>query len=218
MITLLSLFLHPVLCQPYYSDTIQGVDVSTYQGDIDFPTLKKNGITYVFIKATQGITYKDPRYGTNSFEARKAGLIMGAYHYYMTDDAPLPQAKNFIATSGLKSGDLPPVVDIEALAKKSKPQLTKNLQLFLNALEKNYGVKPIVYSGEYFANQHLTSFGAYPLWLAEYGASSPTVPKGWTKWTFWQYSQSAKVPGVQGDVDADRFNGDRQALNALLIP
>lgn len=201
------------------ASSITGIDVSSHQGDVDWAQVKASGQTFAFAKATQGNTYVDPMGQDNLTAARAAGLIVGAYHYYMTDDEPQSQFDNFSANATLLSGDLPPVVDIEAMAQNSLPDLQKNLQSFLEMLEKRYGVKPIIYSGENFANGNLTGFGAYPLWIAEYETSQPpAVPSGWTSWTFWQYSQSGSVAGVTGDVDLDRFNGDMSALKALLIP
>ena len=197
---------------------IMGLDVSKYQGQIDFAAVAGAGYRYVLVKATQGVDYIDPNFKTNYQQAKAAGLLVGAYHYYMTDDEPEPQFQNFSGNAGLLSGDLPPVVDIEALAKNSLPDLAQNLQQFLEQLEQHHGVKPIIYTGENFANQYLNGLGAYPLWLAEYGVDSPTLPHGWQTWTFWQYSQSTTVAGIEGKVDGDRFNGDEAALKALLIP
>ena len=200
------------------TDALTGVDISSYQGTVDFTAVKAAGATYLFAKATQGNTYADPDYPKNYAGARAAGLVVGAYHYFMTDDEPDSQFNNFTSVVTLTSGDLPPVVDIEALADNSLPNLTENLQQFLDSLEKHYGVKPIIYSGESFANEDLTGFGSYPLWLAEYGVSQPTLPNGWTAWTFWQWSQSGTIAGIDGAVDMDRFYGTEADLKKLLLP
>lgn len=198
-------------------NSIHGIDISSYQGDIDFAKVKKAGITFVIIKATQGNTYRDPRFKNNVIEAKNAGLVVGAYHYYMTDDDPVSQFANFSSQAILTKGDLPPAVDIEAMAWHSKPHLHVKLQTFLNELERHYGVKPILYSGLYFANKNLSGFADYPLWLAQYEVEKPTIPKGWKTWHFWQWSQFAKIDGIQGSVDVDRFNGDEAAFQTLLI-
>lgn len=197
---------------------VRGVDVSKYQGTVDFGKLKAAGMAYVFVKATEGITGVDPDYARNVAAARAAGLVVGSYHFYETNDDPSAQFGNVRQHADVKPGDLPPVVDIEVLAGNSRPDLADDLKSFLAQMEQAYGARPILYSGVSFANEYLTGFGTYPLWVAEYtSASAPKVPTGWTAWTFWQYSQSGTVAGVQGAVDLDRFNGTVAQLDALRI-
>jgi lysozyme len=96
--------------------------------------------------------------------------------------------------------------------------MSTQLRDFLGLIEGRYGVKPILYSGLSFAAAQLQGFGDYPLWLAEYtSAPMPRIPGGWKTWTFWQYSQDGRIDGVDGAVDLDRFNGDLNALKALLV-
>lgn len=195
-----------------------GVDLSKWQGDVDFARIKAAGMAYVFVKVSQGATGVDPQYARNIAGARAAGLIAGSYHFYTTDHDADAQFANLSAHLDLKAGDLPPVVDIEVLAQNSLPDLPAQLKRFLDAIESKYAVKPILYSGLSFAAQHLSGFGDYPLWLAEYtSAPAPRLPAGWSHWTFWQYSQSGSVAGVNGAVDLDRFNGDLDALRALCV-
>jgi lysozyme len=197
---------------------VQGVDVSKWQGTIDFAKIKAAGMSYVFVKATEGITGVDPDYARNIAAARAAGLVAGSYHFYETNDDPSAQFGNFRQHADVKPGDLPPVVDIEVLAQGSRPDWAGDLKSFLAQMEQAYGARPILYSGVSFANEYLAGFGDYPLWVAEYtSASTPKVPTGWTTWTFWQYSQSGSVAGVDGAVDMDRFNGTAAQFNALRI-
>lgn len=196
---------------------LTGIDISKYQGKIDFEKVKAAGIQYVFVRATEGITYQDAFFKQNFKEAREAGLIIGAYHFYETDDDPVSQLKNFTSLVTLQSGDLPPVVDIEKLHDNDKKDLTSNIQTYLDGLEQHYKTKPIIYSGKNFANKYITSFSDYPLWLAEYQSLYPTLPQGWDKWTFWQYSQTGKVDGVNTDVDINRYNGAESSFKEILI-
>lgn len=197
---------------------INGIDLSKWQGEVDFAQIKQAGNAYVFIKATQGATGADPNYARNIGEARAAGLAAGSYHFYMTDDTAEVQFAQFAKTASIRSGDLPPVVDIEALSSNSLPDLAAEVVRFLTLLEKQYGAKPIIYSGKNFANDYLKGFADYPLWLAEYNnGQAPQLPLDWSAWTFWQYSQGGSVAGVAGQVDLDRFNGDRDRFQALLI-
>ncbi len=199
-------------------EAITGVDVSKWQGVVDFAKIKAAGNRYVFVKVTQGATGVDPDYARNVAGARAAGLSAGSYHFYSTDHDAASQFANLSAHLDLKPGDLPPVVDIEVFAQNSLPNLTAQLKAFLGSIETKYGVKPILYSGLSFAAQNLSGFGDYPLWLAEYNdAPAPRMPTGWTHWTFWQFSQSGHVAGVNGAVDLDRFNGSEDQFKALLI-
>ncbi len=196
---------------------IVGIDISKYQGAVDFNSVKAAGIRYVFIRATEGNTYQDPNFKSNISSARAAALTVSAYHFYETNDAPETQLENFTKLVSLERGDLPPVIDIEKLHNQDQSNLAENLKVFLNGLESHYGVKPIIYSGKKFANEYLTELGEYALWLAEYNVEEPSVPSGWDDWTFWQWSQSSTVKGIEGAVDADRFNGDESRFQSLLI-
>ena len=196
---------------------LTGIDVSKYQGEIDFDKVKAAGIRYVFVRATEGITYQDAFFKQNLDEAREAGLVIGAYHFYETDDDPVSQLNNFTSLVTLQAGDLPPVVDIEKLHDNDQVDLTENIQTYLDGLEQHYKTKPIIYSGKNFANKYITTFSDYPLWLAEYQSLYPTLPQGWNKWTFWQYSQTGKIDGINGDVDINRFNGQENSFKKMLI-
>jgi lysozyme len=201
------------------SAVLGGVDLSKWQGaTVDFSQIKSAGMHYVFVKATQGATGVDPDYKRNVTSAREAGLLVGSYHFYMTNDTPEAQFANLSRHLSLQPGDLPPVVDIEVLSRNSLPDTAANLKRFLSLIESRYGIKPIIYSGEYFANQYLSGFSQYPLWLAEYVANkAPQMPLDWKQWTFWQYTQQGKVAGVAGPVDLSRFNGSLEQLNGLRV-
>jgi lysozyme len=198
---------------------VNGVDLSKYQGAVvDFAKIKGAGKSFAFIRASQGNTYADPDYNRNIQNARAAGLATGSYHFYMTDDKPDDQFANFSKHVSLQPGDLPPVVDIEKLSKNSFPNTIVELKIFLNLMEKKYGVKPIIYSGESFANEDLKGLSDYPLWLAEYNKDkTPKLPLDWKHWTFWQYTKNGTVAGIEGNALLDRFNGTQQQFQALLI-
>lgn len=197
---------------------VSGVDLSKWQGTVDFEKIKGTGKSYVFIRASLGNTYADPDYDRNIQNARAAGLATGSYHFYMTDDKPDDQFANFSKHVSLQPGDMPPVVDIEKLNKNSLPNTTVELKIFLNLMEKKYEVKPIIYSGESFANKDLKGLSEYPLWLAEYNKNKiPQLPLDWKHWAFWQYTQNGTVAGVEGKIDLNRFNGTQQQFQALLI-
>lgn len=197
---------------------INGVDLSRWQGSVDFVKIKGAGKSYVFIKTTQGSQDVDPDYSRNIMNARAAGMVAGSYHFYMTDDKPDAQFANFSKHVSLQAGDLPPVVDIEVLSRNSLPNTAAELKTFLSLLQNKYGVKPILYSGESFANEYLNGFAAYPLWLAEYNKDKiPQLPLDWKQWTFWQHTQNGRVAGVEGNVDLNRFNGTQAQFRNLLL-
>ncbi|HZW24118.1 MAG TPA: GH25 family lysozyme [Gallionella sp.] len=198
---------------------IRGADVSNWQGKgVDFASLKSAGVSFVFVKATQGATGVDADYASDVRKAQAAGLATGSYHFYMTDDTPEAQFRNFSRCISMQAGDLPPVVDIEVLSKNSRPELAADLKRFLDMIERHYRVKPIIYSGESFANEYLKGFSDYPLWLAEYSdRPAPVLPLDWKTWTFWQHTQSGRVNGIPGEADLNRFNGNAQSLEKLLV-
>jgi lysozyme len=199
------------------SDPVAGIDVSDHQGSVDWNAVKQAGKFFAFIKATDGITWTDPDFATNWSGAKAAGLLRGAYHFYETNDDPTAQAENFLNAVQLEAGDLPPVVDIEKLhSGGSVSQVVKDLQTWLDVVEKATGRMPIIYTDRSFwASLGTSAFGLYPLWIAEYGVQSPSLPAGWASWTFWQFSESGTVAGVSGSVDLDVFNGSIAELKAL---
>lgn len=202
---------------------VHGIDVSKYQGTIDWKrvsSMRSNNteITFVFIKATEGITRQDARFKYNWKEAGKNNFVKGAYHFfYPSRDASL-QAINFINTVKLNPGDLPPVIDIELSNGKPTAEIQKKLQVMLDKLEKHYKVKPIIYTGIHFYNKHLIDkFNDYPLWIAGYFDHDRFHNKFETPWIFWQHSEKGKVDGIRGNVDFNVFVGNKAKLKNLVI-
>lgn len=196
-----------------------GIDVSHFQGTVDWQKVRQAGIAFAIAKATQGDGYEDPMFRVNWPAMKAAGLIRGAYDFYDVADDPATQAREFISRVSLEAGDLPPVVDIETMngAADTIAGLAADLRTYLDLLSAHYGVKPIIYTGPGFWNAHVNeSFGDFPLWVAVY-ADAIELPHGWSTWTIWQHSQTGTIEGVDGAVDLDRFNGDREALEALTL-
>jgi lysozyme len=197
---------------------IEGIDVSHLQGTVDWTQVRQAGKSFAFLKVTDGITWTDPQFAINWSGTLAAGLLRGAYHYYETNDDPTSQAENFLNAVHLAPGDLPPVVDIEALKTGSTAsQVVADLQTWLDVIKKGTGRVPMIYTNNSFWSTLDTSaFGHYPLWIAEYGVASPRLPAGWASWTFWQSSESGSVAGVTGTVDLDVFSGTLAELGALV--
>jgi len=196
--------------------SVHGIDVSTYQGRIDWPEVARQQVRFAFIKASEGATLRDPRFGRNWREARAAGILSGAYHYFQPNRDGGDQARLFIATVPLRPGDLPPVLDVEAPRFHDVAELRRELHQWLDAVEAHYQVRPILYSNYAFYQHYLAGhFDDYPLWLAHYEVERPALPP--SRWIIWQHSDEAYVPGIRGTVDLKVFEGSYQALLALRV-
>ena len=192
-----------------------GFDVSEYQGEINWEQTyhieEAFELSYVFIRATAGENRIDSRFEENWKGAKARQLIRGAYHYYRPNENSIEQATNFINNVTLQKGDLPPVLDIEKLPKtQSVARLKIGLRNWLSAVEKHYGVKPIIYSGESYYKDFLKEeFSEYPLWIANYNFWRNDLE---SDWQFWQFTEKAKIEGIDAMVDLNIFNGDKNDL------
>lgn len=205
-----------------YADRPQGIDVSHHNGSIDWKKVKASGVEFVFIKASEGGTYQDPTFKRNWQAAKAAGLLRGAYHFFRPGVSVAKQVANFTAAVGnLEPGDLPPVLDVEnpVLWEGLSPKTSADMSIaWMDAVEKQVGLKPIVYAGFYFIRDTLgadSRLAAYPLWLAQYRKNDPNVPKPYSTWTFWQYTESGRCDGITGNVDRNYFNGSSADLQKL---
>ena len=194
------------------------MDVSHYQGAIDWDALAADGHDFAFIKATEGKDLKDKAFFANWTLAGKTGIRRGAYHFFRPEVAPEDQARNFFTSVDLAPGDLPPVIDVEDRGRLSPFQLSENVKQIGKMLELRYGVKPIIYTGQNFYNRFLAGqFDDYPLWLARYDRDEPVTVCG-RPFEFWQYTDRAKLPGVTGYIDRNVFTGTYFDLVMLCIP
>lgn len=198
----------------------EGVDVSSHVGTVDWTAVRAAGHTFAFVKATEGEDLADPTFETWWPAMKEAGVVRGAYHFYVTEDDPTAQAEFFISRVDLAPGDLAPVVDVELIGQGTQPGLADRLRTFLSILEAHYGVKPIVYTAPNFWNANVgEGFGDHPLWIAEYGVDEPAVPTGWTTWHLWQHTGDAAVPGVEKSADLSRVNPSPEVdLSELVMP
>ena len=199
-----------------------GVDVSSYQGTVDWSALAEQGVDFAFIKATEGSLLQDKQFSANWAGAAEAGVRTGAYHFLSYDSPGETQADNFISAVPVTQGALPPVVDIEFYGDNLKNPPDKDhvkavLDPLLERLEEHYGVKPILY----------VTYRSYDLYLKDgyeeylFWFSSPVVAPFWRPWTFWQYSHSAQLEGYSGGeerIDLNVFKGSREEFQALFGP
>jgi lysozyme len=203
----------------YYRYPVRGIDVSHHQSKIDWPTVGQQGLSFAFIKATEGATLVDEDFEDNWKGAKEAGLVRGAYHYFLPQVDAKKQAENFLKEVNLRPGDLPPVLDLEETGGKSPEVIAKGAKQWMEIVEERTGVRPILYTFPAFVRDELPEnrLREYPLWIAHLRITGPTVPIGFKKWIFWQYTHSAKIKGIEGPVDKDYFHGSMEDLKGLCI-
>ncbi len=197
--------------------TLTGIDVSYYQGDVDWNAVAGD-VDFAFIRVSHSLEFFDPQFDTNWANARAAGVHAGVYQYFEPDEDPVAQADLLLDSMGpLMPGDLPPVIDVESVAGQSGAQIEAAVAAWIDHVEAELGVKPIIYSNGYFWQDNVGSdaFGDYPLWIAHYGTECPNTPSPWTDWTVHQFTDSGSVSGVSGPVDTNVFDGSVDDLIAL---
>lgn len=201
--------------------TVHGIDVSKYQEIIDWESVRAMqvediNLKFAFIKATEGNVNEDRCFKRNWKKSKEAGMVRGAYHFFIATKSGKTQAENFISTVELQPGDMPPVLDVEQSYGISAVKLRQRVKEWLVTVENYYGVKPIVYTNVDFYKQILKDeFDEYPLWVAHY--LQKEKPRIYRDWHFWQYSENGRVNGIVYKVDFNVFNGDSTAFSNLLI-
>lgn len=171
---------------------------------------------FAFMKATEGIGNTDPQFQRNWKRAKQAGMVRGAYHFFIGSKDGKMQAENFINTVDLEKGDLPPVLDVEQANGNSTMNLQREIKQWLETVENYYQVRPIIYTNVDFYNQRLGhDFDKYPLWIAHY--YQPQQPRIDRTWSFWQHSDKGRVNGIFSRVDFNVFNGDSVDFKNLLV-
>lgn len=193
-------------------DTAEGIDVSFYQKDIEWWKLKS--VHFAFIKATEGVTIKDPRFNENWDSSKKEGILRGAYHFYRPHIPAKEQFNHFKSVVSVDSGDLPPVLDLEVNTRYPQ-HFKKEVLVWLEMAEEHYGVTPIIYCTHWFYQRYLSypEFDHYPLWIANYVAQD--LNKVTSDWHFWQHTSTGKIDGISGHVDRNLFNGSYESLLSL---
>jgi len=196
--------------------TTFGIDVSKWQADIDWADVKADGVKYAFIRVSHGVNTIDAFFDDNWEGAGAQGILRGAYQFFEPGQNAMTQADILLDRMGpLQPGDLPPVIDVESHGNLPAAEVAAAVKTWVDHVEAELGVKPIVYTGRYFWQDYVKSpaFADYPLWIAHYTSGCPNLPLQWADWTFHQYSDKGSVDGVDGPCDVNKFNGD---VNALL--
>jgi lysozyme len=198
-----------------------GIDVSQYQGNIDWGKVAQTDVKFAITRLNYGSGYLDPTFQTNWQGIKQAGLVRGVYQFLLGNQSIEAQLDLlFKYVPQLEEGDLPPVLDVESDAKQginAGISLKTAVDTWIEAVKKHYNCDPIIYTGRYTWDPQVStdaSYGEYPLWVANYLASQPTLPTSWTSWRFWQYNTRA-VQGIWGAVDANYFQGSEAELRAL---
>lgn len=198
----------------------QGIDVSKWQQQVDWAVVRSAGISFAFAKASE-VTFTDPTFTRNWQGMRDAGVLRGAYQFFRPAQDPVKQADYFARLLEADPGELPPVLDVEGNDGLGNAALIQKVFAALTRIEQNLGRKPLIYTRAGFWNPFLWDKpGHYPdwapnysLWVAHYTAApQPLLPKSWTRWDFWQYTETGKVNGIKGNVDRNRFNGTEGEL------
>lgn len=198
----------PALALAPQGQTAPGIDVSAWQGEIDFSQVQSQGIQTVYIRAAMGQGRQDEYWRTNYRKAKAAGLKVGFYHYVTarSQDQAREQAAFF---AGLIEGldmDCRPVMDFETFGELDKEQINQVALAYLTRLEELCGGRPAVYSNSWTAAHVFDErLAGYPLWIAEYGPDQPREGGAWKAWAGFQYSSQGRVRGIKGNVDLDRF-------------
>lgn len=196
---------------------VHGVDVSRWQHDIDWRTLKTQGANFAFIKSTEGGDHLDPKFRENWKQAREAGVPRGAYHFFYWCRVAEEQADWFIRNVPKEQGALPPVIDVEYVhdsrscpSKPSRELVLKKMKIFMDKVEKHYGKKPIIYTAPDFYEDNLQGqFKGHTFWLRSV-AAYPKVRYPNRHWTFWQYSGTGLAKGVDTHIDLNVFQGSEK--------
>lgn len=200
---------------------ITGVDLSHYQGTVDWSVLSQQDIRFAYIKATEGSSHVDDCFAYNWEESGKTNLKVGAYHFFSFDSPGATQAANFMERVGKRDGMLAPAIDVEYYADKKvnppEPQVVREeLQLMLDEIQEHYQMVPVIYSTEEVWETYLNGyFDEYPLWIRNV-VTKPNVSK---EWTYWQYSNRGVLDGHTGSekyIDLNVFYGSEEEWNNIL--
>jgi lysozyme len=196
---------------------VHGIDISRHQSKVNWDAVAAEGISFAFVKATEGRRHSDTFYCRNWAEMQRVGIKRGAYHFFRPSIDAKEQANNFIATVDMQYGDLPPVIDVEVDEDVPREELAKQLKMWLYLVELKYSIRPIIYTSYKFYNKFIAGeFDKYPIWIAKYGGEAPRLG-GQARWWFWQYGNKGRVKGIDGYVDLNVFYDSREELDKICL-
>ena len=203
------------------SDRVDGLDVSYYEGQVDWPAVRQAGKRFAFIRVSDGTGFPDTEFARNWAGAKAAGVLRGPYQFFRPAEDPNAQADLFLqkidAAGSFEPGDLPPVMDIETTGGQTTSVIAAHMTTWLGRVQQATGRIPIIYtaSGLWADMGNPDGFASFPLWVANYGVTCPSMPASFTAWKFWQYTSTGSVAGLSGAIDLDRWNGTLDELLAF---
>ena len=205
---------------------IHGIDVSKYQGDIDWPRVKSSGLQFAYIKATEGGDHVDEKFQANWNGAKSAGIPRGAYHFVYWCRPWREEMEAYERTVPAEPDALPPVLDVEATPTSRtcprqlvREEVVGEIREMLREMERHYGKRPVIYTTVDFYQGilHPSELEEYPIWVRS-TKYSPHVKYGARKWHFWHFQSDAEIPGINGKVDRNVFAGDWSQWKAFINP
>jgi lysozyme len=198
--------------------TVQGVNVSSFDGTIDWAAVAGSGKGFAHTRVSDGATFVDPTFDANYAGIKTAGMARGAYQFFEPAQDPTAQAKLLLQKIALpmQPGDLPPALDLEVTGDQPPSTIAAEIQIWMSTVRSSTGRAPIIFTNRFFWDDSVqaTTFGDQPLWIVAWGVSCPTLPMGWNEWLFWWYSDTGSVNGIPGQANIDEFNGSQQDLDA----
>lgn len=206
---------------PSSNTLYEGIDVSSWQQNIDFAAVRNAGIEIVYMKSSEGSSYIDSYFETNYRNAKANGLKVGFYHYVTarTTEQARAQATFFAKVISGKEPDCKLAMDFENFGNLSTTQVNEISRVFLETLENLTNKEVLIYSNAYSARTIFSSsLSNYPLWVANYGVSEPGDNGKWSTWVGWQYTDTGKISGISGYVDRDYFTDGVLLSNTTPIP
>ena len=206
---------------PSSSIIYQGIDVSSWQGSIDFAQVRNAGIDIVYMKSSEGRSYIDPYFERNYQNAKANGLKVGFYHYVTarTVEQAREQANFFASVISGKEPDCRLAMDFESFGNLSVNQINEISKVFLETLQNATNKEVLIYSNSYSARTIFSrDLAIYPLWVANYGVSEPGGNDKWATWVGWQYTSTGRVAGISGNVDRNQFTDGVLLSNTSPIP
>ena len=203
---------------------VHGIDVSKYQGDIDWSAVANSGVKFVWIKATEGGDHADEKFQANWAAAKAVGIPRGAYHFVYWCRPPHEEVAWFEQNVPVEEDALPPVLDVEATpeSRTCKRHLERDsaiadMKVMLEEMERHYGKRPVIYTSVDFHEAILAdgAFADYPMWVRS-TKHHPSVRYGSREWKFWQYQADGHINGIVGKVDRNAFYGTPAQWEAFL--
>jgi GH25 family lysozyme M1 (1,4-beta-N-acetylmuramidase) len=204
---------------------VLGIDVSHYNGDVDWDEVARSDAKFAYMKASDGNTWVDGTFERNWRGSRDVGLLHGAYHYARPGSNPEAQATHFASVVGTAAwGELPPALDLETTNGLETRAVVAWTLAFLLKADALFGRRLMVYTGGLWrrtlGDPEVPEMRSRLLWTARYGSKDPIVPRSWAGWDFWQFTDGGSgeivdIPGVDGPCDCDRYRGTLDELKAL---